>query len=505
MSLFSSHTLKINLMKVKNYGFKTPVRRTTNNVTGNKVGGELSGGECKILKAKKINIIDSIKYNFKVPLENAVSLFGENIGLAAMGGYFISDVATDITFEISNEADELLSRVSYKMQPGNNGKFYEKLGLDYKIEIDKESPNSSYSFSFTFKSETPSELHYIWLTYGFIDAPYFIEGKDFHEHYFNSKRTICFPEQFYFSTYNEINGSLDGQPLVLKSCNRCQRFLPINHFNERNQLSFSNHCGPGKAPCKHSGFSKYEILETDLSDVDLEDFIANNTVLTKIGNFIIAHYGHQLECKACKKFFVNAALNHLRTTTQHKEDALRRRAFEKLLGDLTGDDWIYHKFRLSTKKEFDVSIWEKFGKKCFNCNKSLSSVRMQHLDHTMPLASLYPLDETATCLCDECNSRKSDLFPVDFYSPEKLNNLSQITGLSVEVLNSRSSNQKMINLLRDSIIWFFDDFITFEEYTKERDGKRAADSIIRSLQRAVDNSQTPFDIQEEYTRAKLST
>jgi transcriptional regulator with XRE-family HTH domain len=104
--------LKISPMKVKDYGFKTPVRRTTNNITGNKVGGSLSGGECKIIRTKKIEIIDSVEYSFKVSLENGILLFGKNIGIAAMGGYFISDTVTNINFEISNDKGEVLMVIS---------------------------------------------------------------------------------------------------------------------------------------------------------------------------------------------------------------------------------------------------------------------------------------------------------------------------------------------------------------------------------------------------------
>ena len=63
-----------------------------------------------------------------------------------------------------------------------------------------------------------------------------------------------------------------------------------------------------------------------------------------------------------------------------------------------------------------------------------------HLDHTMPLAYLYRLDETATCLCAEHNSQKSDHFPIEYYTEEELKELSKITGLSMEILRSKKAN-----------------------------------------------------------------
>ena len=70
------------------------------------------------------------------------------------------------------------------------------------------------------------------------------------------------------------------------------------------------------------------------------------------------HFGFQLECKSCKKFFVNAALNPLRNSTQHREDSLRRRNIEILVDTLLENEWIYHKFRRAHKREFDQYIWK---------------------------------------------------------------------------------------------------------------------------------------------------
>ena len=51
-------------------------------------------------------------------------------------------------------------------------------------------------------------------------------------------------------------------------------------------------------------------------------------------NKVVSYYGHQLECKACKKFFVNMPLNPQRNAQQFKEDGLRRRAIEVLINHL---------------------------------------------------------------------------------------------------------------------------------------------------------------------------
>lgn len=116
------------------------------------------------------------------------------------------------------------------------------------------------------------------------------------------------------------------------------------------------------------------------------------------------------------------------------------------------------------------------------------------LDHTMPLSMLYPLDKTATCLCPKCNSAKSDIFPVDFYSAEELKTLSGITGLSLNILSSRNSNPVVIKALKNNLDYVLNEFLQQEQYLKVRNGKRVADSILHSLQKAINNSIEPFNI-----------
>jgi ADP-heptose:LPS heptosyltransferase len=120
---------------------------------------------------------------------------------------------------------------------------------------------------------------------------------------------------------------------------------------------------------------------------------------------------------------------------------------------------------LENKKEFDTFIWEKFNKCCFNCGTEIQSPNDMNLDHTMPLVYLYPLDATATCLCPKCNSAKSDSFPIDFYTQEKLVALAEITGISLETLQLRTSNEIVIKKLKEKIIWFFDTLFNSIKYS----------------------------------------
>lgn len=103
----------------------------------------------------------------------------------------------------------------------------------------------------------------------------------------------------------------------------------------------------------------------------------------------------------------------------------------------------------------------------------------------MPLAYLYRLDETATCLCSSHNSQKSDHFPVDYYSEKELIRLSKITGLSLDQLHKKEVNHEVLNLLIQNVVWFYDEFLMEPDYQKVRDGIRTADKINDSLKRVI--------------------
>lgn len=79
----------------------------------------------------------------------------------------------------------------------------------------------------------------------------------------------------------------------------------------------------------------------------------------------------------------------------------------------------------------------------------LATPRDMHLDHTRPLALLWPLDGTATALCATHNSEKRDRPPVDFYSHDELVRLSEITGIPLEEVKDPSPNMEAIELLRE--------------------------------------------------------
>lgn len=272
----------------------------------------------------------------------------------------------------------------------------------------------------------------------------------------------------------------DLAEVVLKSCNRCARLLPINVHTERQQLSFSNHC-VARRPCKHATFGR-------LRDVASDEILQ-------------LEYGFQLECRFCKKFAVNAALNPQRNASQMKEDAARRRAIEVLLTELyEGSASLLHRQRFAGR-ELAASVWNRFGGRCFKCGTRLAEQKDMHLDHTRPLALLWPLDETATCLCATHNSAKRDRPPSEFYDADELGRLAEITGIPLEELHDPSPNVEAIELLTERLDWFFGEFLQRDELQEDRDGKLPAALLLKALQRAIDlEPRSNLDLKTEYER-----
>lgn len=297
------------------------------------------------------------------------------------------------------------------------------------------------------------------------------------------------PEANFITTPGEVGieaSEKEGEPveIVLKSCNRCARYLPINTSNERYHLSFSNHCVANR-PCVHGGFGR--LKNKDDSD----------DVLT-------LEYGFQLECRFCKKYEVNAAHNPQRTAAQMKEDGTRRRSIELLLTELYGESAQMRFRHKNGGLELTDYIWDKFDGKCFNCEQPLASKNKMNLDHTRPLALLWNLDETATALCADCNNLKRDRPPSDFYPVDKMEQLSEIAGIPIAELNDPTPNMEAIDLIANRLEWFFNEFLRKPELTKVRDGKVPAELLVKALQKTINklpsNVTVDINLVQEYKR-----
>lgn len=133
----------------------------------------------------------------------------------------------------------------------------------------------------------------------------------------------------------------------------------------------------------------------------------------------------QGECKLCKQLY-NEFKNGSRLTEQHREAAETRRLLTALAGEAD----------IGSVEE----LLDAFEHRCFNCERELEDSPGgedgYHLDHTLPVSWLWPLDHGPTVLCRKCNGAKRDRWPADFYEGDgkRLRALAVRTGISYEVL-----------------------------------------------------------------------
>ncbi len=448
-------------------------RRSMTRKSGFKSHPNSTGGEYKILEIEQYLIPagKSLRVHYIIPACNK----GDFVGF---GGWFCATNTTNcqLSFSVKMPPRTTLTTPCYPD--------WSKVGSMW------QSNGNKLETTFEIKASDKSIVAVWEMNCGIID----------HQHLTNARVVLLknmyqfSPEANFYKTpgvtsVHVNNGETVGidhekTKLYLKSCNRCARYLPINIGDERRHLSFTNHCvATHRRPCSHGGFGR-------LRNVDTKEILQLD-------------YGYQLECRFCKKFEVNAAHNPQRTASQMKEDAARRRSFELLLMELYGGS-PQLLYRHKTGRELADDIWNNFGKKCFKCSIALSKNRYMHLDHTRPLALLWPLDETATSLCGSCNSQKRDRPPIEFYSEKELDRLARITGIPIHELKDPSPNHEAIDYLLNRIDWFFNDFLTKPELTKVREGKNAGELLIKALQKVFNRlpGGPPINLQSELEKRR---
>lgn len=195
-----------------------------------------------------------------------------------------------------------------------------------------------------------------------------------------------------------------GAAIVLKKCSYCGRLLPLDPAR-LGTLAFHKH----------------------------------NAKKTK----------HQNECRACKKWRINNDFNPRRTVDQLHESSVITRERKLFLREPER----LQEYKQRTGAGLKSQVWNRFSCKCFYCGRSLALAEVQ-LDHTRPLAYLWPIDEHATCLCAEHNNQKTDKFPIDFYNDTQLCELARITGLAYTQLTAKDVNAAELTRIRDNIIDF---------------------------------------------------
>jgi len=374
-------------------------RRVSYKKSGFKSHKNFTGKEYKVEKSNF-----SFDINLESPLIISWDIPNKNEQLSGFGGWFIAN-NENVSIDYYTEDINLKTYQKIHLYPS-----WSKFGSAWFSEN-----NKNIKVKTIFKSNKNCKINFWGLSVGVIEHQYLKQNirDNVKKRMFESspEALFLFIKEKGNLEFNKKKVLKKPTKITLKACNRCGRFLPVNFNNESNELSFSNHCKANHLlPCKHKTFSHL-----------------NNVSDNKVHKL---KHGFQLEDRYCKKLAVNAPLNPMRTAGQMKEDGNRRRFFEELLEEIyKGSPQILFKHKYNS--ELSEHIWEKFYKKCFKCKKNINTSNEMNLDHTRPLALLYPLDKTATCLCKTCNSSKRDRPPVEFYKEAELIDLSKITGLKL--------------------------------------------------------------------------
>ncbi len=334
-----------------------------------------------------------------VELEKA--LVANKYGIGGFGGYLRTDASTEISVAVSVDGAKWLTE-SFTL-----GNQWSRVGVAFPLQ-------GKAGCKVRLKLTVPTKGIEIWgLDAGPFEPPKLKKPPRLTVADINFSHLL--PETLYLPHAEALSLKIDegatspfrlesGTRIYLKKCSYCGRRLPLDR-RRPGQLAFHKH----------------------------------NAKLS----------GHQNECRACKKWRINDSFNPLRTVDQLNESSLITRERRLLLREPE----ILQRIKEREGRGLKSIIWEKFNKKCFHCGKPLK-INEVELDHTRPLAYLWPIDEHATCLCAEHNNFKKDKFPVDFYSSSQLKQLSKLTGLSLPQLTERAVCKPELRRILDDIAGF---------------------------------------------------
>lgn len=318
----------------------------------------------------------------------STTLEADSDGRACWGGYILSHSPTTITATLTVEGREHVS--SMKVEPN-----WQRFGNIVTGAL------SAGKATLTLDWNGDANSIELW---GFgVGRPNIPQLQSGQADLSLLEQSHLIPETFYLPHQAAVDTDIDadaskrfrieeGSTVTLKKCSYCGRLLPI-----------------------------------DPSRLGVLSFHKHNAKISK----------HQNECRACKKWRINDSFNPKRTTDQLHESSVITRERKVFLREPE----ILQEIKDRTGAGLKSKVWERFGRQCFRCGESVALDDFQ-LDHTRPLAYLWPIDEYATCLCAECNNEKKEKFPIDFYKPQELNRLSEITGLPLSALRKKELNER---------------------------------------------------------------
>lgn len=347
----------------------------------------------------------------------------EGLGkLAACGGYFAADSTATIQLQVLDPDGTEVASHRFVVEQQH---YWTRLGFAWEL-----NGGVPIHWDVRVSWEGPAQLTVWGLTVDGLQLPEPMQQK-IADGWKDVLRPMHLPEAFYLSHDSPLCGGRILESAHVKwaesrranpgkKCSQCQRLLPI--------------------------------------DPRLAEYRADTPAKKRAPrSMVIAFHGHrskktgyQNECRSCKKFEINDHFNPIRTSDQHHESSTLTRERKLLLRESE----VLELFKERQSKEGLRSfVWKRFRRRCFKCGVKVTVEGFQ-LDHTRPLAYLWPLDEHATCLCSDCNNTKKDSFPVDFYTPEELKSLAEIVGLPLAELQKRGVNQKELRRIRKDLVGF---------------------------------------------------
>ena len=233
--------------------FKAPKRRSTRQRSGFSVEGKKSGRQAVIIRSQHFQVkSDTLSFVFEKLDCPLPPQFNETAGIVAVGGYVKAAHACSLSLrvEASDPLDEsVIAANNVNVNVPANSWF--KFGTSAEVQNASAYDVVKVMATVTFKRDSLQPLDAIQVFGINVDTVTAYTEKPLRSRY-NQNTDLYYPEIFYLrhdepfiihpiAKYGDIVSEGLSDQVMLKACNRCSRFLPIDYLNENNALGFSNH------------------------------------------------------------------------------------------------------------------------------------------------------------------------------------------------------------------------------------------------------------------------
>lgn len=182
-----------------------------------------------------------------------MELFEKNIGIIAFGGYIYSDQKASISLDLDYSYEGQGYAYGEEWETNVEAENWANIGAHVEQIINLKNDVIDVTFKMKITCPVGNTLHFIGFDFDVISKQEFLDTSCAISFY--QKTSMHIPYLYYLSSELPIEAHLIskqsfeiGKRVVLKSCNRCGRYLPINIDDELKTLSFSLHCKK-RAPC----------------------------------------------------------------------------------------------------------------------------------------------------------------------------------------------------------------------------------------------------------------